>query len=211
MSRKNRPYKKGEPFRDAIFFVIACEGAVRERQYFEHVPTDTRRLKLVVLAPEPTKNTTKAAAISGSSPKWVLNRLTTFIVENNINVKKTGDQVWMVLDIDRWPIQELIQLTEICKTKQWGIALSNPCFEVWLYLHVKNMAEATTTTCQELKTILSQLELGNRQGYDVKKYLENINFAIERGYQQQDDPLNPIPNPLISRVHLLVEQLLRIV
>ena len=117
----------------------------------------------------------------------------------------------MVLDIDRWPIQELIQLTEICKTKQWGIALSNPCFEVWLYLHVKDMAEATTTTCQELKTILSQLELGNRQGYDVKKYLENINFAIERGYQQQDAPLNPIPNPLVSRVHLLVEQLLRIV
>jgi hypothetical protein len=41
MNRKNRGYKRGEPFRDAIQFVIACEGAARERQYFEHIATDT--------------------------------------------------------------------------------------------------------------------------------------------------------------------------
>ena len=35
MPRKNRGYKKGEPFRDARLFVIACEGEKREKEYFE--------------------------------------------------------------------------------------------------------------------------------------------------------------------------------
>lgn len=210
MSRKNRPYKRGEAFRDAIKFVIACEGAERERQYFEHIATDPRRLELVILSPQNVQNVQKNAELSGSSPKWVMNRLVKYLDEHDIEVKKTGDIVWLVLDIDRWPLDDLIELTEVCKAKQWGIALSNPCFEVWLYLHVKEMAESPDTSCKSFKTILGELELGTLKGYNVVRYLENVHLALERAERQPDNPLDPIPARTTTRVHRVVQQLLKL-
>lgn len=40
---KNRGYKRGEPFRDARLFLIACEGAVREKEYFERLGHGSQR------------------------------------------------------------------------------------------------------------------------------------------------------------------------
>lgn len=210
MNRKNRGYKRGEPFRDAIQFVIACEGAERERQYFEHIATDPRRVKVIVLAPENPKNGQKNAEKSGPSPRWVLNRLIKYLEENRIDAKNQGDKIWIVLDVDRWPKGELIALASQCSDYEWGFALSNPCFEVWLYLHVKPLAEPVDTSCQDLKTILGALELGGKKHYHLETYLKHATSALDRGDQQPDDLKSPIPHPLTTRVHLLVRQLINL-
>ena len=79
MPRKNRGYKKDKPFRDARFIAIACEG-LREAEYFRVLVGKSKRLKLITLEPKDTEND----SIQRSSPKWVRNRASKFIAENDL-------------------------------------------------------------------------------------------------------------------------------
>lgn len=195
--RKNRGYKKGEPFRDARLFVVACEGEKREKEYFERLGHGSRRLKIKVLAPDATQ--------SLSAPKWLLDRLAAYIEQEGINIK-TGDAVWVVMDVDRWKTEQLYELNTICKEAGWGYALSNPCFEIWLFMHIKNMEEAVSSTCQELKR---ELGASIKGGYNLEKFIPLVNDALSRSQALEDDLDSPIPNIKISRVHLAVTELLQ--
>ncbi|MGW3653885.1 RloB family protein [Streptomyces sp. NPDC000878] len=43
------------------------------------------------------------------------------------------DQVWCVVDVDEY--QDLEQAVRCARTKRIELAVSNPCFELWLLLH----------------------------------------------------------------------------
>jgi hypothetical protein len=195
--RKNRGYKKGEPFRDARLFVVACEGEKREKDYFERLGHGSQRLKVRVLAPEPSE--------SLSAPKWVLDRVVHFIEKEGVNTE-TGDQIWLVMDVDRWKTDQLHDLAAHCKEKGWGLSLSNPCFEIWLLLHVKDSLDVNSFSCQDFKR-----DLGNavRGGYKVEKFLELVPEAIARCQLLDLDQESPIPAKRTSRVHLVVSQMLQ--
>jgi len=45
-----RRYEKKEPFRDAIIFIIICEGEKREPDYFEFFNELTSQLKVISVA-----------------------------------------------------------------------------------------------------------------------------------------------------------------
>lgn len=94
--KSNRSYKKGAPFRDARLFVIACEGAAREKAYFEQLRPMTRRLRFQVISPQNKGNDN----VGNSSPKWILDRVVKFVEKEGVNIEK-GDRLWFVLDVDR--------------------------------------------------------------------------------------------------------------
>jgi RloB-like protein len=194
--RKNRGYKKGAPFRDARLFVIACEGEKREKEYFGRLGQGSQRLKVRVLAPD--------AARSLSAPKWLLDRLINFIEKEGVNTQ-VGDRVWIVMDIDRWETKQLYALAEICRKEGWGFALSNPCFEVWLFMHVKDIDESTSNTCQNFKHELGQIATG---GYQAESFVLLVGDAIRRAKLIPDDRNSPIPAFKVSRVYLPAEEIL---
>jgi hypothetical protein len=193
--RKNRGYKKGEPFRDARLFVVACEGEKREKEYFERLGRDSQRLKIAVLSPDPVT--------SLSAPKWLLDRLILFIEKENVNIS-TGDIVWIVMDVDRWKAEQLHEIFKICQEEKWGFALSNPCFEVWLFMHIKKIEEAVSITCQDFKQELGQSIKG---GYNLERFILNVSSAIKMAEEQPDNLNSPIPNFKVSRVYLPVRQI----
>jgi len=45
------------------------------------------------------------------------------------------DQLWLVIDKDRWPDAQLAEVAKQSHQKKYQLALSNPCFELWLWLH----------------------------------------------------------------------------
>lgn len=192
--RKNRDYKKGAAFRDARLFIIACEGEKREKEYFEQLGKGSRRLKVKVLEPTESK----------SSPKWVLSRLVYFLDEGSVNIDE-GDQVWLVMDIDKWKIEELYDISASCKDNGWNIALSNPCFEIWLLYHICDAEQLESKTCQDYKRDLNKLVKG---GYNLEKFIKLIPGAIQRSQSKLDDINNPIPKFKTSRVHNLVLELM---
>ena len=121
-TRNRRLYEKQPPFRDATLFVVICEGEKREPAYFEFFDGLTSRIKVRAVG-----------SVEGKSAP-------SHLLDNAIDASRkydlsSDDELWFVIDIDRW-INHIHDIQDQCATKpNWFIALSNPCFEVWLYYH----------------------------------------------------------------------------
>lgn len=158
----------------------------------------SQRLKVKVLSPDSTR--------SLSAPKWVVDRLVNFIEKEGANIK-WGDQIWLVMDVDRWKENQLFEIAELCLRERWGFALSNPCFEVWLLLHIKDIQDSDSSSCQGFKKELSQVVKG---GYSPDKFVTLVSDAISRCQSLEMDLNSPIPGTKTSRVYLVAEEMLKL-
>jgi len=117
-------YEKKEPFRDAFFFIVVCEGKNREPDYFRFFDGLSSRVKIVPVE-----------SGAGSAPKLLIENA--IAKEEELDAKAERDRVWFVIDTDRWR-EQLHEIRQECNYHpHWMVAQSNPCFEVWLYFHVK--------------------------------------------------------------------------
>ena len=126
--RKSLERKTG--FRDGRMIIIATEGSVTEVSYFTQLNDaailSSNKFQIKVI---PLEN-------NRSSPNHILRSLTNFKREYQI---KGDDELWMVIDRDRWTIQMLSDIISQCKQKGIGFCISNPCFEIWLILHFEDL------------------------------------------------------------------------
>jgi hypothetical protein len=117
--------------RDARLFVIAVEGerVGAEYLYFTELEArellDRRRVKLVLLPADPRTH--------DSAPEHVLARIDHHAAEYRL--RDGLDERWLVIDLDRWPERTLSGVCQAAHQARLGVALSNPCFELWLILH----------------------------------------------------------------------------
>lgn len=193
MARKNRRYKKGAPFRDASLFVIVCEGAKREKQYFELLVGSSKKIKVEIITPTENK----------SSPEWLLNNAAEYVTNYQLG---EDDQLWFVLDVDCWKEEQLIKLGKTCaENALWFCAISNPCFEVWLFMHYAAISEAQADDCGALKTELGQLVKGGYRKEVAIKFLEE---AIGRAKIADLNSAHFMPVYKSTKVYQLVEALL---
>jgi len=191
MPRKNRPYKRGEPHRDARLFVIACEGK-REKAYFEALVKEALRVKVKVLAPVDEED-------GKSAPNWVFQRAMAYTEEYGL---QEDDQLWLVMDVDRWGEDNLRNIAKECQDrKSWNIALSNPCFELWLILHVASIENVTSSSCQEMKAEMHQKIPG---GYKTEYFLEHLETAVQRAQALDSAPGFPLPKEMQTKVYQLI-------
>ena len=194
MRKQNRPYKRGEAYRDSSFFVIVCEGAKTEINYFENFQRiEQQRVKIRTFAPNENK----------SSPKWVLDQGVSIVEELGLN---ENDQVWFVTDKDRWRFEDLNLIETACQNQSnWNFVISNPCFEVWLHAHVQDLEEISVeSSCQSLKHEFDQFRVNKM----YVKPLQNLKLAIERA-KKVDNPDHFMPDPLRTKVYLLAEELIK--
>jgi hypothetical protein len=119
--KRTRLMDRKENVRDASLFVVATEGQETERQYFEGFRSP--RLHVEVL---PT------GLDGASSPDRVLERLAEFRDRYDL---AGDDQLWLVVDVDRWGDRKLSEVCGSARSRGFETAVSNPCFELWLYLH----------------------------------------------------------------------------
>ena len=68
------------------------------------------------------------------------------------------DQFWLCIDKDHWAepghIANLRVVLQHCKQKGYRVAISNPCFELWLLLHIEEVDPAVPLTCVQIVTKL---------------------------------------------------------
>lgn len=201
MPRKNRGYKKGEAFRDSRIIAIACEG-LREAEYFRTLVGKSQRLKLVLLEPKDAEQD----KIQRSSPKWMKDRAAKFIDEVGLFGKNEDDELWFVLDIDHWEKSILHEISKDCKVNlNWSMALSNPCFEVWLYAHIGNPKELEIKKGRDLKTLLHKDYKG---GYQVELFIKMIENAIVLSKNNDSDFNSDFPNLMETKVYRLAESII---
>jgi RloB-like protein len=179
--------------RDARLFIIATEGAVTEKQYFERFGNS--RIKVEVLA---------TGSDNKSAPKYVFDRLNSFKEQFDLH---EDDMLWLVIDVDRWNRDgELSQICREAKQKNYHLAVSNPCFEVWLCLHFGDL-DPEDRTCKQFKSSLGKI-LGSCNS--ISPYAPHLPDAVERAKILHPDPQQNWPPTIGTHVYRLVEILLQL-
>ncbi|MEO7331717.1 MAG: RloB family protein [Minicystis sp.] len=190
--------------RDATIFVLATEGTETERQYFLGLQArgiiDRSRIHLEVIA-TPREDTT-------SAPKHVLARLADFATRYRLI--EGMDELWLVIDVDRWPEQQLSEVAQEASQKRFSLAVSNPCFELWLLLHLRS--EVAEIRCCDDCAFALRATLGayNKSRLDMDQFPRAlVESALQRA-AAVDDAGERWPTTTGSHVHRLVRRLLEV-
>jgi hypothetical protein len=91
------------------------------------------------------------------------------------------------------------------------VAISNPCFELWLLLHISDDLTNVTRYGDSVERIIRSL-LGKYNKYCIPDRCltaEALSHATSRARLYDTDPTSPMPNLPGTRVYRLIESILR--
>ena len=181
--------------RDTKLFIVATEGKETEKQYFRMF--NSTRIKVEILA------TTEDGK---SAPEYVLERLDKF--KERYDLSK-DDMLWLVSDVDRWGDKKLSDVCSQGRQRGYNLAISNPCFEVWLTLHFEDI-NSEDRTCDNFKARLRTI-LGSYNGSNlhISAYKPNTKDAVNRAKNLHPSSQQDWPPTLGTHVYRLVEILLK--
>lgn len=182
--------REQKPLRDDRLFFIACDDRYAPKQYFDSFNLTRVRVEVI-----PTLD-------GSSSAPHVLERLMDCGYED-------GDERWMLLDIDHClqssHIATFTNSIKEAKDKGVKVALSMPCFELWLLLHhldARDVEELKTAKQTELK-LRSVLGSYNKTRLNMGNFtLSHVKNACERADKLDQ---SEIPTSPASQVHNLIK------
>ena len=191
-SRKKRPLDRSVPhLRDTRLIIIAAEGRETEKQYFAEF--SDKRVHVKVLS---------TGEDNHSAPQHVIERLTSFREEFQIG---EGDELWLMVDVDRW------QLAEIAREaiqREYQLAISNPCFEVWLLCHFQD-PPSDVSGCQPIEDAL-RIALGgsyNKANLILSQFVDVLDLAIQRAESLDTSPNDRWPQKVGTHVYRVVRSI----
>jgi len=199
--KKSRPLTREErPLRDARLFILATEDTYAPELYFRLFRNP--RVKVHVLATEGGQ----------SGPDHVFRRLDAFRDEYEL---LPDDELWLMLDTDHWTEpNHVANFGRVCREasqKGYQLAHSNPCFEVWLLLHVFPLDAATQfTRCAEVVIRLREI-LGeySKRTIDARHFpAESVRDAIAQAEALDTNPDDRWPQATGTHVYKVVRKLL---
>lgn len=204
-------YRRKSGIRSHALYVIACEGAVTEVDYFNKLKGKLRstRLKIEVVEREETGHSSWGSVISmldqAKRKKHYLN----------------SDKFYVVVDFDRQnhTQKNKSRAATECSTKGYNLIVSNPCIEYWFLLHFISPDELSTTEKQEIfenqdgfmKSFLRQ-KAGNYNplNINIDQYFPLTEHAVLNAKNSEEDPSRPWPEGIGTRMYKLVEEILDI-
>lgn len=195
LDRKPRPLKRTiTTLRDDRLFIIACDDKYAPKQYF-----DAFKITRIQVHVIPTDDGSSAA-------KHVLSRLEEYNLEED-------DERWLLLDTDHCVtgthIGGYTQAIQEARQKNISIAISKPCFEVWLLLHhlddLTKLASLDTATKVE-KLLRKTLGAYNKTNLQIDQYsFKSVAVACAAAVEIDSDVNSDIPISTTSRVHKIWE------
>lgn len=191
-----------EKVRDYSLFAIACEGSVTEPGYFR--PFDgIDRIKVDIIESDAEEVDGKQKDNGCSSPRKVLERVNDYINENQL-CPEDGDSLWCVIDVDRWPQEQIEELRSLCSQKEnRHLVLSNPCIEIWLLYHkFADLKNLKIKNAKDAKRVLDQ-----KAKYYYFKYLPLMPEAIKNAKNADSNPGGYMPEFLETKVYQLAQAL----
>jgi hypothetical protein len=178
--------------------LVFCEGRRTEPEYLE------------ALKRQPFVRDVAAVDLRVETTHGVPLTLVSMAVDARIKAKNEDaemDEFWCVFDIE-WPTNHPNLKDAISQAQQHDIqlAISNPCFELWLVLHFRDHGGwlDNSQACR----LRRQLDGSGGKGIDAAQYMPRIKDAVRRaaeldGRHRQDDTLFPNNNPSSGMYRLL--------
>jgi hypothetical protein len=198
VNRKPRPLiRDSASLRDDRLFIVACDDTYAPKQYFDAF--QITRVKIHVV---PTED--------GTAAQHVLRRLLEFDHEYD-------DELWMLLDTDHFTsgshLPKFHDTLREAKQKGVNVALSKPCFELWLLLHhVEETGTASLAKCSDVnKTLKDVLGEYNKTKLPAGHFpLSSVPAACSRAKRlDQQVPGGEIPSTSTTRVYFLWEAIVK--
>ncbi len=208
--------ERREAFRDARLIVIASEGKDTERIYFKALAKEYTNPRVHVHILERS-----ADEQNNSSPEHVLKQLNDYKSQYEL---EADDELWLVVDKDRWTEAMLSRVaTECSQEVAMHMALSNPCFELWLLLHIEDSASVTpeeqilwmenrrkSKNADPYLKVRLRRKMGayHESSYDAQALITHVEDAIKRARTLDKNPSDRWPQTLGTRVYLLAESVM---
>lgn len=210
--RKRKDFVRLEGVRSARLVVIAGEGRCTEPIYFSAIKEkfSAPNVHVEILTRDSNK----------SSPKDVYDRIENFMQQYNI---EDDDELWLVIDRDRWHERMLSQVAQLCsQNRHLHFCMSNPCFELWLLLHLEDIRKYDERTTNELtsnkknkagitwlkKRMRDLLGAYSESNYDVERLLPHVQKAMSIAKELDINPADRWPQGIGTRVYLLISSII---
>lgn len=211
--RQFRPKTRRSGFRDAKLIIIAAEGTQTEKKYFTDLATDEKYRNPKVHVEVLDRPST------ASSPIHIIEMLDSF--RRKYNLQTGYDELWLVIDIDKWRPQMLTDIASQCLQKGYSLAVSNPAFEVWLLLHLRSLDDYNSDELAKLaenrrqdgrtrleRELMTLCENYNKSNLSTMDYIPTVQDAIKRAEEADTHPEHRWPNQLGTRVYRLARTII---
>ncbi|MFZ4765695.1 MAG: RloB family protein [Roseimicrobium sp.] len=175
--------------------MIATEGAETEPIYFQELhPGRDGNFRLKILGNPNHK----------SRPAEVVNRLLAYERQERHG---PDTDYWAIIDRDAWRHDELCEAWALMSGRSsYHLAMSNPCFELWLWLHLRpNRPFADRHDCQ--RSLMSEWPEFRKGDYDAGSLVSQVEIACSRAREIDEAPDTAWPVGQATRVYQLVEKL----
>lgn len=179
------------PRQQRQIFVVATEGEKSEAAYLALM----RQLLPVSIRILPNTK--------GLPPRKVVQRLDS---ERNSRKVHKEDQYWIAIDVDNWSAADLRAALD----SGYRVAISNPCFEVWLLAHYEN--PSVRSSCDQYRYALDHHVPRLSEHKNLKRFrptLAQVEQAVKRMQVYNHAGDGSLPAPGCSTFGELVAELLR--
>lgn len=154
-----------------------------------------------------------------SSPESVHAQIVDFMKQYNI---EDDDELWLVIDRDRWHERMLSQVAQLCaQNTHLNFCMSNPCFELWLLLHLEDVRKYDAQMSLDLtsnrksssgvtwlkKRMRDLLGSYSESNYEVAKLVPHVTTAMEIARDMDVNPSDRWPQTVGTRVYKLMESI----
>lgn len=201
------------------FYILAFEGTVTERKYFEDLRASEYFNDSGLIETIPLRRGRR----DGNSPVDVKALLSKTKREYNF---RPTDEFWLIIDRDDWERIHKIDLNTVVedclRENIFHMALSNPCFEIWLILHLARLSDFTEDVQQKIfenapvtdkknfiDVVLADL-IGDGRGYNKRPnpevFLPRVYNAIAHA-EEIADKESAYPKGIGTDVYMLVRRI----
>jgi hypothetical protein len=140
-----------------------------------------------------------------SSPQATLERIKDFVAEFELS---DGDELWLLVDRDRWTDSMLGRVAQDCIFSGINFAVSHPCFEVWLALHLTEDVSEFTDSQESLRLMRALLPGYSKDKVSPELFLPRVGDAVIRAQRLDICPEHRWPLQIGTRVYLLVNSVM---
>jgi hypothetical protein len=171
--RHRRPGRRAPFLEPKPVILIVCEGEKTEKQYFEGFARDFRTPVDVKIAPE--HGVPKTLVVTAKRYK----KKAEDAARKEDDENRAYDAVWCVFDVDDHP--QVADARQMAQANGIELAISNPCFELWLLLHFRDSPGMQPR--ETMRRMLSRYVPGYDKRVEFTVYAEGYPQAVKRAEQ----------------------------
>ena len=111
-----------------------------------------------------------------------------------------------MIDVDRWPEGELAAVPSQSMQNNFFLAVSNPCFEIWLYLHHASTRKKSISSVEMKQMLRDKLGSYNPSNLDLSQFVGKVEKAISRAKKLDIDAAERWPSSTGTHIYKVVKK-----